>query len=95
MKFARKTRMKVQRSIKTSSVLFFMSGQIYSGPLTFSRQQVLSRSSQVKVNVNTTHRKDTIQVTIPPLNFVFDVGNCLKHTRHPEILIALGIGILT
>ena len=94
MKFVRKTRMKVQRSIKTS-VLLFISGQIYSGPITFSSQQVLSRSSQVKVNVNTTHRKDTTQATIPPLNFVFDAGNCLKHTGHPEILIALGIGILT
>ena len=86
--------MKVQRSIKTSSVLL-ISGQIYSGPITFSRQQVLSRFSQVKVNPNTTHRKDTIQVTIPPLNFVFDAGNCLKHTGHPEIIISLGIGILT
>ena len=95
MKFVRKTRMKVQRSIKTSSVILFISGQIYSGPITFSRQQVLSQSSKVKINANTTHRKDTIQVTIPPLNFVFDAGNCLKHTGHPEILISLGIGILT
>ena len=44
MKFVWKTRMKVQRSLKTSSVLLFISGQIYSGYLAFisPRQQLLS-----------------------------------------------------
>ena len=49
MKFVRKTRMKVQRSIKTSSVLLFISWQIYSGPLIFPSTSTIISKAQCNI----------------------------------------------